>query len=216
MTEKNHVRVAWLASLAVSGLALSGCMSSPTYGTDKTANEQLFEDVSGIMSLAPKQRTAIDYKPRPELVKPAKGEVANLPAPQQSVASADNPSWPESPEQRRARLRAEAADNANNPAYESQVTMDGVLPQSSELPRPSDPRMASVEQRQEFQRRQREAKQGDPTVRKYLSEPPLDYRQAAASAPQGELGEDELKKERRLKREARKKGGSSWADLWPF
>ena len=38
-----------------------------------------------------------------------------------------------------------------------------------------------------------------------LSEPPLEYRQAAADAPVGEIGEDEYRKERRLKREARKK-----------
>ena len=49
-------------------------------------------------------------------------------------------------------------------------------------------------------------------TRKYLSEPPLDYRQAAADAPAGELGEDEYKKERRLSAQARKTAaaGSIW------
>ena len=57
-----------------------------------------------------------------------------------------------------------------------------------------------------FRKKLAEERQGSPTKRKYLSEPPLDYRQAAATAPVGDLGEDELKKERRLKAEARKKG----------
>ena len=44
-------------------------MSSPTYGTDKTANAQLLSDVSGILSLQGRSsKAAIDYKPRPELV----------------------------------------------------------------------------------------------------------------------------------------------------
>jgi hypothetical protein len=62
-----------------------------------------------------------------------------------------------------------------------------------------------------------ETQQGSATARKYLSEPPIDYRQASANAPVGELGEDEATKERRLKREARKKGGGfSLEDLNPF
>ncbi|RUU64548.1 hypothetical protein EOD04_20810, partial [Mesorhizobium sp. M2C.T.Ca.TU.009.01.2.1] len=69
----------------------------------------------------------------------------------------------------------------------------------------SDARKAAI------QRNLAEQKQGDPTVRKYLSEPPLAYRQAATTAPQNELGEDEYKKERRLKAQAEgKKGG--WFD----
>jgi len=35
---------------AVAGLALSGCVSSPTYGTDKTASAQLLDDVSNMAS----------------------------------------------------------------------------------------------------------------------------------------------------------------------
>ena len=34
MTERYNARLALLAPLVASGLALSGCMGSPTYGTD--------------------------------------------------------------------------------------------------------------------------------------------------------------------------------------
>ncbi|TJW41909.1 MAG: hypothetical protein E5W83_24005, partial [Mesorhizobium sp.] len=107
MTERTYARVALLAPLVVSSLALSGCMGSPTYGTDKPAATQLADDLTNAFTFAPKRKEKIDYKPRPELVKPAPGQKEQLPPPQESIetASAD---WPESPEQRRARLRADA------------------------------------------------------------------------------------------------------------
>ena len=123
MTERTYARVALLAPLVVSGLALSGCMGSPTYVTDKTAGEQLAGDLSSAFSFAPKRGEKIDYKPRPELVKPAPGQKENLPPPQESIetASAD---WPESPEARRARLRADATAHQDDPAYQSQIVDD--------------------------------------------------------------------------------------------
>ena len=67
-------------------------------GTDKTASEQLLNDVSNIVSVQPKRKDPIDYKPRPDLVRPAPGEQATLPAPQESAAnSTTNPDWPNSP-----------------------------------------------------------------------------------------------------------------------
>jgi hypothetical protein len=221
MTGKIYARAALLAPLLVSAIALSGCMSSPTYGTDKTAGEQLLGDLSGAVSLTPKRREAIDYKPRPDLVKPAPGQKENLPPPQESIetASAD---WPESPEQRRARLRADATAHQNDPNYQPTIADDTQPnPQAqkwtgfsthkpqwwSEGPARSD--------KAEIQRRLVESKQGNPTVRKYLSEPPLAYRQAADTAPQNELGEDEYKKERRLKAQAegKKSGWFDWMGL---
>jgi hypothetical protein len=210
------------ALLAGAGLT-SGCMSSPTYGTDKTASAQLASDLSGILSFSPKKKASIDYEPRPDLVKPAKGE-ETLPSPQESVKTADNPNWPESPEQRLARVRADADANIDNPNYRSPVVPDMALAQQSKpiVNQHADesgiknPSVAAAENA-EFKRRLKETQQGNSTSRKYLSEPPLEYRSAAADAPQGEIGEDEAKKERRLKREARKKkGGFSWDDLNPF
>ncbi len=162
---------------------LAGCMSSPTYGTDKTANEQLIGDVSGILSLAPKNKNQIEYKPRPELVKPTKGEVANLPDPQEDITRTASAAWPESPEQRRARLRAEATANQGNSSYDSPIVND-TSPRRPRRrrPRPAGPLPAagdfaeegkSAQQRAEFNKRLAENKQGSPTSRKYLSEPPL-------------------------------------------
>ncbi|MER2536609.1 MAG: hypothetical protein ABTQ31_15755 [Rhizobiaceae bacterium] len=221
MVGSNRMPLALAAPLVVSGLMLSGCMSGPTYGTDKTATEQLTSDLTGMFSIKPKANRVGEYKPRPDLVKPA--SLAELPPPQDSIAGNGNPAWPESPEQRRARIRAEATNNQDNNLYEplvindvsrGKVVNDGLSPNMRQKLESAP--MSSAEARQagrEVARRQQENKQGSPTTRKYLSEPPLTYRQPAETASTDDLGEDEVKKQRRLKREA--SGGKSWRDWIP-
>lgn len=225
MTERHLARTALLVPLVVSGLALTGCMSSPTYGTDKTAGEQLTQDLSNAFSFAPQKKASIEYKPRPALVKPAPGQRETLPVPQDSITQTASAEWPESPEQRRARLRADATAHQDDPRYQSQIVNDidvdptaarqAMRDQSSSYDHPlaarNNSRAGDAARRAEVNRRLAESKQGDPTSRKYLSEPPLDYRVASGTAPQGDIGEDEFKKERRLKREATgKKGMFDW------
>lgn len=195
--------------MAVSAAAfLSGCMGSPTYGTDKTAAEQLFQDVSGIVSTdvltgGRNREAEIAYKPRPELVRPA--SMAVLPEPQRELTTAGNNAWPESPEQRRKRLRDEATENQDNFSYRSPISMQGGIPQGSASLTP--------EQRAELEKRKREGRQGNPNSRKYLSEPPVAYRVPNDTAAVGDIGEDEWKKE---KRGNSAKGKSSLRDLLPW
>lgn len=212
---------------AVAGLSLSGCVSSPTYGTDKSAGAQLLDDVSNMATFGQgKKKAAIDYKPRPELVRPSpdqRGQVATLPPPQEKVAPSENGNWPESPEERRKRLRDEITANRDKNGYVSPVEQDevpgqkyGVLPggnsrmadHESHLPKTDPERIAALKKAREEQLR------GSSTTRRYLSEPPLAYRQPAATAPVGELGEDEAVKERARKKAAGKKG--SWRDYLPW
>jgi hypothetical protein len=210
-------------ALGVSGLALSGCMSSPTYGTDKTANMQLLEDVSGMMKFGDKQAEPIQYAPRPELVKP--GEQVALVAPQDELATASNPAWPESPEQRRARIKAEATANQGDSTYRAPVIVDTVSTGPKKIGKIQngrepvggpgyDENFPSPDQRTVHTMRKVDVAQGAPTSRKYLSEPPLDYRAPEATAPVGDTGEDEWKKERRVKRQASKK--RSFKDILPW
>ncbi|MBK8455983.1 MAG: hypothetical protein IPL47_01765 [Phyllobacteriaceae bacterium] len=215
-------------ALAGSAALLGGCVSSPTYGTGKTANAQLLEDVSGALSPLPKRKAPVDYKPRPEIVRPdAEGaeQVASLPEPQTDIATSDNPAWPESPEQRRARIRAEATASSGSPDFEPEVELDktfrGITSMAADgrggVAHPTNDTTKSNAQSAEFKRRKRESGQGSNTERKYLSEPPLEYRAPVETAAADELGEDELKKERRRKAESRKKGGkSSWKDKIPW
>jgi hypothetical protein len=203
--------------LGLSALVLSGCMG-PTYGTDTPAGEQLLQDVTGALTLAPNRSEPIAYRPRPELVRPASTTV--LPTPQDSAASSENPAWPESPEQRLARIRAEATENQDNISYRSPV-------HSATAPRNQGiVSAARIGERGNFEdnstlttgsgqvrERAAMARQGDPQTRRFLSEPPLEYRRPAETAPAGELGEDEWRKERRIQRAS---GSRGWRDLVPW
>ena len=199
-------RLLALPVLALASTALAGCISGPTYGTGKGSNTQLFEDVSSILSFGPQTRTEIQYKPRPELVKPA--NTAVLPTPQEDVTQAEG-AWPESPEQRLARIRSEASENRDNAGFRPNVIVDTRGTDTTN--------MTPQEQRAEFQRRKQEVTQGRSDTRAFLSEPPLDYRKPAETAPVGELGEPEWRKERDAKRAAREASGTQrWYERLPF
>jgi hypothetical protein len=189
----------------LAALALSGCMAAPTYGTGKRADLQLVEDISNIMTLTPKEKEAIDYQPRPGVVAPPTAAV--LPAPQERIAAVDG-TWPESPEERRKRLRDEATANQSNQLFRPLVAGPDIdESQSREL--------TPEEQLKRF-REGRAIQQGAYQGRRFLSDPPLAYKEPVATAPVGELGEPEKKKEARRLREARKQTGFSLRRLWPW
>ncbi|MEM8541777.1 MAG: hypothetical protein AAGF25_12555, partial [Pseudomonadota bacterium] len=58
---KSGVKLALIVGLAG---AVSGCFG-PTYGTGKTSGAQLMEDLGDSLSLGKKNRTRIEYAPRP-------------------------------------------------------------------------------------------------------------------------------------------------------
>lgn len=230
MNGGTRLRLALGVPLVASTFMIAGCVSSPTYGTGKSASTQLAEDLTSVLSLAPKKQEAIEYQPRAELVRPAQGQEKNLPAPQEKMAdSKANPEWPESPEQKRARLKAEITANRDNPNYDSPIdgayasAETGRAQSSGDIgsPRAHDAGRRYGDQsnndatREAFKKKLAEQRQGSPTSRKYLSEPPLVYREPAATAATDDIGEDELKKERRRKREARKDSDRSWRSLIP-
>ncbi|MDN5928134.1 MAG: hypothetical protein L0I29_13755 [Hyphomicrobiales bacterium] len=207
-------------------LLAAGCTGAPTYGTGTPADKQLLNDVTGIIQLGPKDKPRIDNRPRPELVRPSKSEVAVLPPPQNDVATSANPQWPESPEARRQRLRMDATAHQSDPSYVPDI--EGPAPSPSrggvvhtkgyDVNLDGSGLYSNADQAKEFKRRQAINKQGSPAVRRYLSEPPLTYRQPAATASSDELGKDEWKKQRDRKKDALKgkKTGFQFSDLWPF
>lgn len=149
-----------------------------------------------MVSIAPpKKESEVTYKPRPDLVDPPEG--AALPPPQSSLASKENPQWPESPEETRQRLVAEA-DADTNPTD-----------RAGPLATPAE----SSEQFRKF----REARANQKAAyegRRFLSDPPVEYRVPAETAPTDELGETEFKKDQRRRAAARKK--KNGFSLWPF
>ncbi len=209
MNSANAKMVLLRASAVVALMAATGCVSSPTYGTGKTANAQLAQDVTEAFSLKPKTGPKIAYQPRPDLVKTAATE---LPAPQETATKQPGV-WPESPEQKRARLRAEATAAQGDPTFEPTIVNDlgGTVAEVKSNPNPNDDRDARkriVVDSKAVKQASILNKVGSPTKRSTLSEPPVEYRQPVASAAYGDLGEDELKKERRLRAEAKKKNGT--------
>ena len=202
MALKNYMNKAFIAVTLIScGTFLSGCLSSPTYGTDKTSSEQLFEDLGNIASLKTQKGETIDYKPRPDLVAPP--TTNSLPEPQVSVVKNEQV-WPESPEETRARLVAEITANQDRPGYVSPLSTAG--PDGKSLTR---------KEQAEAYRQARAIQQGAYQERRFLSDPPAGYKIPASTAPIGELGETEREKEQRRKEGATVKGsGKRWWQVW--
>ncbi|HEX2020904.1 MAG TPA: hypothetical protein VGO17_18385 [Aurantimonas sp.] len=215
------------ATLLAAAPALTGCLG-PTYGTGKSQGETLFDDLNNVVSIGGGERTAeIAYSPRPELVRPENTSV--LPAPQPVRNTTSDPNWPESPEQRSARRQAAAYQGEGPvPADIASSRKEGVTQDYLDRTRGSgytfrdddDAQVLSPSElrgRGELLReRQQASKQGSPTQRRYLSEPPLEYRQPAATAPVGEPGLDESVKERRLRGASGEGFGSKIREWLPF
>ncbi len=208
--EKTHAfRFAAVAGLAAGCLTLAGCTSGPTYGTDKSATEQLFSDLGSAVALGSKDEgPKPKYNPRPDLVRPGKGQPAPLVAPQAALNNrANNPQWVETPEEMRKRLVAEADANANNPNYRSPLLAG----------RGQAGSMTETEKWEAFRKAKAEASPASSLQRRrYLSEPPPEFRQPAQTASVDELGESEAKKEKRRIKEAQKQGGSGSSWWNPF
>jgi len=163
-----------LAALCAGALALGGCFG-PTYGTGKTSSAQLMEDLGSSLSLGSRRPQApINYTPRPGIVEPADTSV--LPPPQQNIADASE-AWPESPEQRRARVLADVDAGRRDPNFITDPNQAAALGASE------GPGRISGGAR-----------------RVYLTDPPSEYRQPAQTAQIGDLGESEAAKERARKR----------------
>ncbi|MEW9616406.1 hypothetical protein AB3G45_21550 [Shinella sp. S4-D37] len=202
MTRNIRVRTGLFGLLGAS-FVLTGCMG-PTYGTGKSVGEQLVEDVGNAVMVRPdnKEAKSIRYQPRGGLVVP-KDELA-LTTPQPSVAGKDNPQWLESPEDMRERLRTEADENRNDTNYRSPLASQGT----------TNRKLSAAEQTAAYREARRLQMGAYADKRRYLSDPPLDYRRLPEEA-QADLGEPEKVKERRRKKEAKaaKQSGSAW---WPF
>jgi hypothetical protein len=222
-----EIRVTGTLAASLAAVALTGCVG-PTYGTGKTAGETIISDLDGMLALGSTNKEAISYNPRAELVRPKDTSV--LPPPREGVNAANDPNWPESPEVRSARIKAAADARDTGGTVSPDVllarkegigddqiarnTNGGNSRISNDRGRTTLSPQELDSSREAFKQRLKDSKQGSPTNRKYLSEPPVAYRQPAASAPVGDPGIDEKVKEARL---TKKKGiGESLRSILPF
>ncbi len=180
--------------IAAGASSLTSCVSSPTYGTDKTAGEQFLDDLGESMAIgSTKKQKNIAYQPRPGLVVPKEGRLA-LVEPQASLSDRENnPNWVESPEETRQRLRQEAEEANQAGRYRSPLVTQKATSQ----------KLGVEEQKRSYAERRKE-RLGITTNggRRYLSDPPTDYRTVKDPSVLLDLGESEKAKEKRRKKEA--------------
>ncbi len=180
---------------------LTGC-SGTTYGTGVTQEQQLVNDVSSLVSFGQgKKKEKINYDSRPSLVKVSK--VDNLPTPAEKIGS-ESGYFPEDPEVKRAKLladaegrdpselspevaslrqesleRGKARGNSANDSFKSAEEVEGS---------PGDFRQIQERGKEVAAVRATERQAAKGLKRRYLTEPPVEYRRPANTAPVGTTG----------------------------
>ncbi len=191
------VRLTGVAGIA---LLLAGCGSAMTYGTGTSPGAQTVEDIAGIVSLSGKKKEPIDYSPRAPIVAPP--TTASLPPPGSSRAYASTQNWPQDPDElRKTMIKRQEEATKYGGTYEAPKFS---TPGAGGTASPDQKKYTNAEIRKMFA----DAKgnkagsfdaEGRP-VRKYLTEPPADYRQPDPNSP---IAVDEKPKKKK----------KSW---WPF
>ncbi len=199
----------------VSMGALSGCMGGNTYGTGVSQEAQLASDVGGLLLLGDDKKAPIEYSARPKLVKVARA--GELPPPAERITS-DSAYFPTDPEGKRAaRLAAlsngESDDGSGATGADTRIRDSGTGPvdrkqygkfhNGDHEESAAEMRRISVEGREERLKRAAEARGvglGAGAPRKYLTQPPAEYRTPAETAAVGNIGEYEKSEAERKKK----------------
>lgn len=185
---------------ASAAFVLSGCVGGTTYGTGVSQEEQTLKDVYSMFNLKSEKKN-IDYSPRPDLIVPQNKQA--LAEPIDAEATSSNPQWPETPEERIARIRGQAGEidpRTGDYKREEQLRKKegiGIEPGYAEkkfIPgrtdRDGNPILyggeASQATRDDVLKRKAELSLSPGATRKYLTEPPVKYRVPVESAPSGE------------------------------
>ncbi|MBL1406734.1 MAG: hypothetical protein COC17_05115 [Hyphomicrobiales bacterium] len=204
-SKKKNSKSLIIASAMAVAVLLSGCTGGTTYGTGVGQEKQTLNDITEMLTFK-KKRKVIDYSARPDLIIPNQ---KLLVAPVDEVATASNSQWPESPEQRIARIRA-AAEEAkatnksriefakSNKQYLSnkqKAYANDAAPIGQGVPNYScDPdglvmrQCTSDEISRAVQAQRKQKKEGFLTKRRYLTEPPTAYLKPAGTAVVGDEG----------------------------
>ncbi|MEC9343831.1 MAG: hypothetical protein VYD64_08285 [Pseudomonadota bacterium] len=209
-------------------LSLSACIGGTTYGTGVSQEKQTFDDVYNMFTLKKKRRN-IDYSARPDLIVPE--NTAALPEPIDVEAATSNPDWPETPEQRVARIRAQAGEiderSGDYDIRENLRSKDGINIETrnptgkfiaGRTDRDGNPLLnvetANDSAAEEVRKAKAELDYSRGVRRKYLTEPPTDYRVPAGTAPSGSEAFTEEELARRAAEEERRQRG--YTELKPL
>lgn len=187
-----------LAVVAVTGAAMSlaGCLSSTTYGTGERPMASLMREMTGGLGTR-RDQGPIDYQPRPPLVQPPKVALQ----PPVEGAERRRADWPTDPRSQRAARTVADADGDGNVREEfTSADVRRMKAAAEQRGRPSSGRTgrdlrraddpfdgnrnydlgaADVRAIKEAAARNQESTVG----RRYLTDPPMVYRQPADTAP---------------------------------
>lgn len=194
-----HVlRISALSAVCIGAFVLSGCVGGTTYGTGVSQEKQTLKDVYSMFSLKT-ERKNIDYSPRADLIVPENKQA--LVEPIEEESSASNTEWPETPEERVARIRAQAGEvdpRTGEVSVQEQLRKKEGIGIEDEngvrkfVPGKTDkdgyllPHVNQKEAREEVLKRKAELGTAPAGTRRYLTDPPVAYREPAATAPVGE------------------------------
>ena len=193
-----------LFGIGASLVILAGCTGSgTTYGTGSSHEEDTLKGIVNMLAISPDDQKKIDYSARPDLVMPANPQA--LPAPAQENAADEN--WPVSPEQRIAAVRDAAPDGdwrgSEDIPLEYQLSEKEGINNSAGLYRQSRAHTRSgsdqfiklirddangVGESAEARKRREELAYSTGVKRKFLTEPPVEYRTPSATAEAGDTG----------------------------
>lgn len=184
-----RLRAAFVA--LVAPLATAGCLGA-TYGTGVPVTQQTVQDISDLMAIGGPEREEIVYKPRgAKVVVPP---TDNLPPPRERVTASAGGEWPNDPDlaakRAQAALAAPRDANPNNPTVRPPVVTDASLAATAAAAGVAPPGMdPAAYQAGVAAMAAARSKQGGTTdaegapVRKYLIEPPTEYRVPAQKKP---------------------------------
>lgn len=199
-----------LAVVAVTGaaLTLAGCLSSTTYGTGEMPMASLMREMTG--GLGPRRdQGPIDYHPRPPLVQPP--QVALQPPVE--AAEQQRADWPTDPRAVRTRRTVADADGDGNVREEftsadarrmkaaaASQGRSGSSARQPHLRRANDPFEGNrnydlgASDVQAIRQAAAQRQEEDAVGRRYLTDPPLVYRQPADTAPMPDAGKPAKKR----------------------
>lgn len=209
MTMKYPVLV---SGLIAATIGLSGCVGGTTYGTGVSQGQETLEGVFNMFSLGAKKKQKIDYSARADLVIPSDKNALREPVSAESSTS--NPEWPESPEQKIARVRGDVVEadvrSGEIPLEEMRRKKQGIKVSRGKrksVNRHDGPEgddtieVMFSDQSRNIKKRKAELAYSTGPKRKFLTEPPETYRTPANTAAAGDLGIDEVKAREELKKE---------------
>ena len=192
---RGGVRRLWPGGFAAAAALFLAACTGTTYGTGTSPGSQTLRDIAGIAALGAEDREPIDYSARSPIVRPP---VAGLPPPADETTVVGTTDWPDDPDQRLARIRAARADDdpfdddvASAPTPDPGFRLPGRRPVAPPV-NPDDiaTRPRDLDAEAEQMRQVRAAlgeynlvdENGVP-VRRFLTEPPAEYRVPDPSAP---------------------------------